>query len=81
MSLEDISTLTKPAQALATVKRAKQYIDTMRANNKPVDHLALRKPDYDQILRTVNTARAKDPYLQPATGLCIGPVRLTRGGE
>jgi hypothetical protein len=79
MSLEDVSTLTKPVQAAATIKRAKQYIATMKASNKPVDHVALRISDFDQILRAVNASRAKTPGLEPATGIRLGSVELTRG--
>lgn len=73
-AIVNVSGLQKPQAAAAIIKRAHQYISTMRDLKKPVDHVALKASDYDAILRSINKDRD-----QPATGLCIGDVRVVRG--
>lgn len=78
MSYHDVTTLTTPQSAFSVIQRTKKYLEHMVLTRKQVDHIALNRGDYDQILRSVNSARKKHGQ-EPADSLCIGAVTLTRG--
>lgn len=72
----NVARLQKPQAAVAIIKRAHQYIQTMRDLRKPVERVTVRAGDYDSILRSINSVRE-----EPATGLHIDGVRLERGAK
>lgn len=78
MSLKDIQRLDKPKAAQPTIKRIRQYIETMVSLNKPVAHVALAAKDYDLIFKSMQ-ARRQD-HEPKITGLRFGDIRVDRGG-
>lgn len=76
--LAEVGQIIKPRAAAEAIKRAHQYLKHMASQNKPVERLALRACDYDQIMRAVTANR--DEHLPKIDGLRIGNVRITRGG-
>ncbi len=72
----NVSGMNKPQSAAAAIRQAHEYIRTMKALKKPVDHVALRASDYDAILRSVNKGRE-----QPVAGIRIDEVRIDRGSR
>lgn len=72
----NIESLSKPATMVPIIRRAQQYVATMRELGKPVEKVALTATQYDTILRSVNAARDEQ---NKVSGLRLGNVTVTRG--
>lgn len=74
--LVNIENLSKPVTMVPIVRRAQQYVATMRELGKPVEKVALTATQYDTILHSINAARDER---NKASGLRLGDIAVTRG--